>query len=441
MRLGSLSARLAILVGIISTLVATVAVISILLLVFLLTERSVKKSLEVDATQIIQKFLLVEGRTISLKNSSSGEELANFIRGKDLSLDITYENSATIAKYGIYRNLGRDSLTNLESIKSKNGIYFDRVLEEYGQYDIYITPLKTSENIVGYLQLARQNYVLPVLKNAFNTVALTLLPIIWIVSGIVALFGTRKALAPFNKLVEFMENMDTENLSKKISTTESMDREIKVLTESFNSMTARIALSFNRQKRLAANISHEFKTPLARAVSSLEVVMTTLTSKNKISIGKIKNDLLQLGAKVDDLLETSLLMRTSKEKPKITNVARLVGSLVDDIPKNIKLTLNIPANFKIPLSDSYTQILLRNLIDNAVKYNIQHGYVLISAKYELNNWFINIENSTSGEKHNRGYGLGIAIVSDICLHKKLTIKYKTVKSGIVVATLSGKRRV
>jgi two-component system OmpR family sensor kinase len=192
---------------------------------------------------------------------------------------------------------------------------------------------------------------------------LILLPIVWIVSSLVAAFATNVVLSPLLK---------------------------------------------------AKNISHELKNPLARVASSLQLIHDEAPASLKKLIKESANELIQLGGNVDSILSLSLLRKNNGDQDKYTNVKRELDKFKTTIPNNLKLTVKVSKNLIIPLDMNLANIIFRNLIDNAVKYNDKDGYININALKKGKNWTFTIKNSVSKKPTKTGYGLGMTIVKDIC---------------------------
>jgi two-component system OmpR family sensor kinase len=341
----SLTSKLAIVVGFISTIIAAVSAFSIIGLVFFFTEREIKDDL-------IAKHAEVQ----SLAKPEKSQELADFLRAKDLSLFIFDQEKEVVARYGIYRNLDKSRLDELSGLSG----YVDKKIVGFGEYDIY------TENGI---QLSIRNNVLPQLKRSFYISLSLLLPVIWLLSVLAAIFTNKLAVSPLLK---------------------------------------------------AKNISHELKTPLARVASTLQLILPDLPNSLRPQIENALSDLLHLGSNVDSLLSLSLARKHTEGR--YGDVVLELHRTINRIKTNLILEIKTPKSLIVPVSINFINILLRNLVDNAVKYNVKNGYILIKIKRLKDVWTLQIENSTDKLKVKKGHGLGMTIVSDICYNQGLQMK-------------------
>ena len=113
-----------------------------------------------------------------------------------------------------------------------------------------------------------------------------------------------------------------------------------------------------------------------------------------------------------------------------------IWKLIKLIPKSIKIKTKLENNLIIPVASSYINIIIRNLIENAAKYNKPKGYIYIKTVKYAGNWVMEIKNPTEKVKA-KGYGLGITIIKDICHNQNLLLNISKTR-GVFRATISGR---
>ena len=140
---------------------------------------------------------------------------------------------------------------------------------------------------------------------------------------------------------------------------------------------------YKQAKRdFVSNVSHELKTPIAVIQGVLETI------QNEEDINQIKNftkiaykRIQQMNNLINDLLTLAKLeIKEEKINKKIIKIHNTVNSIFNDFSsiaseKNIKMINNINPNFEIFVDEQKFYILLKNLIENAVKYNKENGLV------------------------------------------------------------------
>jgi two-component system phosphate regulon sensor histidine kinase PhoR len=197
------------------------------------------------------------------------------------------------------------------------------------------------------------------------------------------------------------------------------------------------------KKDFVANVSHELKTP----ISVIQSIAETLYMEEEDPIKKrFLNRILKRTAEMEALVEDLLVLAAleSKEGKVLWEKVNL-RSVVDEIIQNLKgfaqekrveIINEIPEGFTCLCDGHKIGILLRNLIENAVKYNREGGKVFVRAKREKDGTvtvevedtgigipkkylpliferFYRVDKSRSREI--RGTGLGLSIVKHIAL--------------------------
>jgi two-component system phosphate regulon sensor histidine kinase PhoR len=206
------------------------------------------------------------------------------------------------------------------------------------------------------------------------------------------------------------------------------------------------------KKDFVSNVSHELKTPIAvmkGIVETLEQEKDIQTIKKFLSMAKKRID--QMDSLINDLLILAKL-ESKEEKLNITkaDLSRVVNSIFNDLEhlskeKSIKLINLVPEGFIIEVDHKKFNILLKNLIENAIKYNKTEGSVTVSAERKNGEILINVTDTGIGipkefqplifERFYRvdksrsrnvgGTGLGLSIVKHIAEAHKGKVEVKS----------------
>lgn len=154
--------------------------------------------------------------------------------------------------------------------------------------------------------------------------------------------------------------------------------------------TARRATERMRRD-FATNVSHELKTPLA----ALSLLAQTLSSALRDDPKQAEKFVAQLSAEVDrlseltgDLLTLSRLEETEAQAEKAfapVDLALLAAQTVDEIrplaeAKRHEITLDTPDSLVVQGDETGLRTMLRNLLDNAVRYTEPGGHIAVGAR-------------------------------------------------------------
>ncbi len=144
---------------------------------------------------------------------------------------------------------------------------------------------------------------------------------------------------------------------------------------------------YKQAKRdFVSNVSHELKTPIAVLQGVLETI------QNEEDINQIRNftkiaykRIQQMNNLINDLLTLAKLeIKEEKINKKVIKIHNTVNNIFNDLrsiakEKNIKLYNRINPDFKLFVDEEKFYILLKNLIENAVKYNKENGMVEVKS--------------------------------------------------------------
>ncbi len=452
-----LSTKLVILVGGLATAATTFALLAVSIFIYVSTEQQIRVRLASQAKAIATEHIQVETEKLNLINNPEGLTLQMSLREYDASLYIFDQKNKTYAQYGIYKDLDQNQQEMLLSfdfteqfLSKTKGVYRDFSLPRYGLYDTYTMPIVTADGNRGYLQIASQNTLWPMLQKGMLVSFAFLLPLVWLISLLVAIFSARLILHPLKRLVEYIDSINIDRLPKKIYLIPTLDQEVASLTRAFNLLLKRVALSLTRQKEVAENISHELKTPLTRISSSLDVLIRHSSDENKSKLITIKNEAINLGANVDVIL--AMAEPSINDRHELINPKLIITQILKSLNPDLTLDVNLADNFLIPADKNVLQVVIRNILENASKYNVKNGYIEINGKLNKSSWTLDFLNSTDskssigehlfsrwqrGTKIKKGHGLGLAIVNELCEQNEIKIEMNKKGSEEVTVRLTG----
>ena len=205
------------------------------------------------------------------------------------------------------------------------------------------------------------------------------------------------------------------------------------ITEHENSEKAR--------REFTANVSHELKTPLQGIIGSAELIENGLVKQEDMPrfVGHIRTEAQRLVNLVNDIIRLSQLdegVSLPKEHVDLLAVAKEAARDLDAAAADKKVSLSVEG--ESVFVDGIKRLLYEivyNLGENAVKYNVENGNVVISVAAKDKNAVLTVSDSGIGitpEHQNRiferfyrvdkshskasgGTGLGLSIVKHAVL--------------------------
>ncbi len=213
---------------------------------------------------------------------------------------------------------------------------------------------------------------------AFNTTWPILLALPFV--GIAIFFGVNKGLAPLRQL----EAQITERSPTQMAPIDaaSVPSEVRGIVTSLNALLERLERAIESERRFTANASHELRTPLAAIDMQAQVALKAKNEEEKgralkqISssvnrASRLISQLLTL-ARLDPEHTTDLLKPTDLKLIVQGEMAAIAGEAHDH---GIEIELEAPDNVMIMGDADSLSIMVRNLLDNAVRYSTKGSKV------------------------------------------------------------------
>ncbi len=195
-----------------------------------------------------------------------------------------------------------------------------------------------------------------------------------------------------------------------------------------------------------ANASHELKSPLTTIIGYQQMISEGIIDTNEEIIDASKRTLYEakrMNQMVIDMLELSSLESEKIINNEVNNLKDVTQNIINSYTlkledKHINLSTSLSdLNVKIPQKDLIH--LISNLIDNAIKYNIEKGKIDININKDDNSFIIKdtgigiskdnqervFERFYQVDKNrasDQGTGLGLSIVKHICLKYNIKLK-------------------
>lgn len=264
--------------------------------------------------------------------------------------------------------------------------------------------------------------------------AVTLLTVLFfalLLGGLVLLNRriSRRLWQPFYQSLARIKNFDL-NRQTAVAFEKTDIAEFEELNQSLHKLISGNVMAYTQQKEFADNASHELQTPLAIVQSKLELLLQSRSLTDEQY--HITEDALLALARVSRINKNLLLLAKMEnsqfmEKEMIDLSALLENTISLFINfsegKQVEWETNLLPGVVIEGNKILVEILLNNLIKNAVRYSVPHSVIAIGLSFDK----LSISNAgtqslqpeqlfkrfASVSSKSSGTGLGLALVKQI----------------------------
>lgn len=341
-----------------------------------------------------QKNQLVEVIEDTIEDIKDGDDFDYF---DDNVFIITYDkeenylNGSIPFNFSIDYPLKNGQLQEVGEDKKKFYIYDRRVNPPYGDW-FWV------RGVFSDMQI--NNVTQTIVKAAF-----ILLPILVIISTGIGYFITKKALLPVKKIQETAENISKSNqLSLRIGLLSGSD-EIARLGTTIDNMLEKLEKSFLKEKQFTSDASHELRTPVTVILAESEYMLEhgENIEEARESMEVINRQAKKISALINQLLFFSRADRGEMEiKLEKVDIVQTLKDLKSDntIEANKR---NITIEYENNLENkeySVDKIMfiraIQNILQNAINYGKENGFIKISSFEERDYLAISIEDNGIG---------------------------------------------
>lgn len=341
------------------------------------------------------------------------------------------EFALSLTRNGYSETMLDEQLWHVFSLSSENGEYVIHV----GQRDDIRRQLVESiagQQVIGFL------VALPVLG-----------VVIWLIVS--------RTLSPVNQLKEQLASREAGHLQPLSD--DKLPEEMQPVVKQINTLFAMLEQAFANERNFTSDASHELRTPLAGILTQVQVAQKTQDPQARDqALQKARQAVLRMTHMVQQLLTLSRVQHHNAVIDKQTiDVNQALIAVIADMDhvahdKGIEIELQGEDGIAIDANPQLLQVLLRNLLDNAIKYSPSGSRVKIQLRRLKNQCWLSVEDSGPGVADNdyqritqrfyrcvetagsvEGSGLGLSIVQRIVsLHGAEVAFGKSVLGGLKV---------
>jgi two-component system, OmpR family, sensor histidine kinase QseC len=313
-----------------------------------------------------------------------------------------------------------------------------RIRIENKLWDVFALTGRDKQGDKTYIiYVAQQDVTRETLADDVSTFVLEQFLVGMPILGVAIWFIVGNSLKSINRLTWQLKSRDADRLTPL--PIRRLPLEIVPVVEAMNDLFARLKKAFENERQFIANASHELRTPLAGIMMQTQVALKTSEAAGRtLALQKIELGVRRMTHMVQQLLILSRIDSDGSEVEKQPidlnqQAIQVISELDHDAhSRRIKIALYNNNTQLIHGNAQLINVLLRNIIDNAIKYTPVGGKIRVTIDKDKNLVILSVEDSGPGipkqlrkqvltrfyrhvETANTttGSGLGLSIVSHI----------------------------
>ena len=266
---------------------------------------------------------------------------------------------------------------------------------------------------------------------------------------IVAVFTADRVVRPLHQIAATIENVSA-GYSDDVLHVDTFT-ETKSISEAINKMMGRLKLLDDSREEFVSNVSHELKTPM----TSMKVLADSLLEQENLPVEMYQEFMGDIAKEIDreNKIITDLLSLVKMDKKGQTlniesiNINELLEQILKRLKpiaekKNVEIVMESFRPVTAEIDETKLSLAISNLVENAVKYNHDNGWVHVSLNADHKFFYVKVEDSGIGipkedqahvferffrvdKSHSReigGTGLGLAIARNAVIAHRGAIK-------------------
>lgn len=308
---------------------------------------------------------------------------------------------------------------------------------QYNTYDWYIYTHQIPNKKYWLIVAERADIRVEIITKMLSSLLIGNLMAIMLIAILVGWIITT-GLSPLHQLSQAMQQRDLDYL-QPIKLSDSPPNELKPVLNALNHLLDRLDEGIERERRFLADAAHELRTPLSVLKLQLELASQSIALEQKQQ--GIEDALMGVNRSTHTVEQLLTLARLEANKQALQRDEIDLVGLVQEVTASLyplaqqkeqNLELDYQQDLMIVKANRVLiNVLVRNLIENAIKYSPSNSTIHILLKQDVNQLCLKVRDQGQGvpeedlnrltqrfyrheqSSDTRGTGLGLSIVQKI----------------------------
>lgn len=362
-----------------------------------LRSASVKNQCDILSNQLVQEDFLNNPTSETINSQLT--ILSSVYNGRIMIINSDFE----VVKDTYDLDVGRISVSEevVDCFKGNGTTQYD----EKNNYIELTIPIRYTgqEEIVGVMLMSVSTNEISASVDILMQKGQLMLSITLVLVLVLSFILSGVLVKPFARVTKSIEDLTDGFLEGEISVPDYTETEL--ITDAFNKMLKRVKALDESRQEFVSNVSHELKTPL----TSMKVLADSLVGQENIPIELYQEFMQDISEEIDrenhiitNLLELVRLDKKVVEmKVEVVNINEWIESILKRLKpiaakRNIELILDSYRSVQAEIDEVKLALAISNLVENAIKYNVEDGWVKVSLNADHKYFYVAVSDSGIG---------------------------------------------
>lgn len=182
-------------------------------------------------------------------------------------------------------------------------------------------------------------------------------------------------------------------------------KEFRLLTENYNETINKLMVIDSSRQEFVSNVSHELKTP----ITSMKVLADSLISNEAADLDMYKEFMSDIALEIEReskiITDLLTLVKTDKKSASLdikeTDIHELIEVIIKRVnplaqARGIEISYEQYKDVVAEVDEVKLSLAISNIIENAVKYNVDNGWIKVTLNADHKNFHIKVADSGVG---------------------------------------------
>lgn len=358
---------------------------------------AVRTECEILCDQIIKENYLNDSSSEAV--NSKLELLSNVYGGRILLIDRDFK----IVRDTYHVDEGKTLVSGKVIQCFKNGASDE--FRRIGQMIELVVPVKSADvaQIQGAMLVDISGGEIAAISGDLEQKGILIIGIIIVLSLFLAYILSTILVKPLARVTKAIEDLTDGYQQDEICVPDYTETEL--ITDAFNKMLARMKVLDESRSEFVSNVSHELKTPM----TSMKVLADSLVGQQGVPEELYQEFMRDITAEIDRenriITDLLTLVKMDKKNADLQIQHMSINQLLEDILKRLrpiadKRSIDLILDSFRPVEADVDELkftsAISNLVENAIKYNVDDGWVRVSLDADHKYFYVTVADSGMG---------------------------------------------